>query len=327
MNVIVECVPNFSEGRDKGIIDEIVNSISKVKDIVILNVDMGYDANRTVVTFAGPPNSVAKAAFYGIEKAAELIDMRHHKGKHPRMGATDVCPMIPVKGISMLEVIQLAKQLAFRVGNELGIPVYMYEYSANSPHRKNLSDIRRGEYEGLEDKMKDPLWKPDFGPAKFNKKAGTTIIGARKFLIAYNVNLDTSDVEIAKLIARTIRESGYKQNGRHYPGKMKTLRAIGWYMPQYRFAQVSTNITDFEITPMHRVFEAVAEEAKKYHVEASGSELVGMIPEEAFTISMNQFNTNQEGLINLLGLNAVKPFNPEEHILERRIAALLAEQE
>jgi glutamate formiminotransferase len=326
MNAIVECVPNFSEGRDPAIINEIVSAIKSEKDIVVLNVDMGYDANRTVVTFAGPPKAVGRAAFAGIEKASQLIDMRNHKGKHPRMGATDVCPLIPVKGITMLEVIQVAKQLAFRVGSELNIPVYMYEYSANSPERKNLSDIRKGEYESLEDKMKDGKWKPDYGPAKFNKKAGSIVIGARKFLIAYNINLDTTNVEIAKLIARTIRESGFRHNDRHYPGKMKTLKAIGWYMPQYRCAQVSTNITDFEITPIHRVFEAVAEEAKKYHVEASGSELVGMIPEEAFTISVNQFNTNQEGLINLLGLNSVKPFNPEEHILERKIATLLAEK-
>jgi glutamate formiminotransferase/formiminotetrahydrofolate cyclodeaminase len=327
MNAIVECVPNFSEGRDPAIINEIVSAIKSEKDIVVLNVDMGYDANRTVVTFAGPPKAVGRAAFAGIEKASQLIDMRNHKGKHPRMGATDVCPLIPVKGITMLEVIQVAKQLAFRVGSELNIPVYMYEYNANSPERRNLSDIRKGEYEGLEDKIKDANWKPDYGPAKFNKKAGATIIGARKFLIAYNINLDTTNVEIAKLIARTIRESGYRHNDRHYPGKMKTLKAIGWYMPQYRCAQVSTNITDFEITPIHRVFEAVAEEAKKYHVEASGSELVGMIPEEAFMISLNQFNTNQEGLINLLGLNSVKPFNPEEHILERKIATLLAEKQ
>lgn len=326
MNAIVECVPNFSEGRDPAIINEIVSAIKSEKDIVVLNVDMGYDANRTVVTFAGPPKAVGRAAFAGIEKASQLIDMRNHKGKHPRMGATDVCPLIPVKGITMLEVIQVAKQLAFRVGSELNIPVYMYEYNANSPDRKNLSDIRKGEYEGLDDKIKDANWKPDYGPAKFNKKAGATIIGARKFLIAYNINLDTTNIEIAKLIARTIRESGYRHNDRHYPGKMKTLKAIGWYMPQFRCAQVSTNITDFEITPIHRVFEAVAEEAKKYHVEASGSELVGMIPEEAFMISMNQFNTNQEGLINLLGLNSVKPFNPEEHILERKIATLLAEK-
>lgn len=327
MNVIVECVPNFSEGRNLSIINQIVDAISTIRDIVILNVDIGYDANRTVVTFAGTPKAVAKAAFLGISKAAELIDMTAHKGKHPRMGATDVCPLIPIKGITMLEVIQLSKQLAFKVGNELGIPVYMYEYNSSHHKRKNLSDIRRGEYEGLEDKLNYPEWKPDFGPSKFNKKSGATIIGARKFLVAYNINLDTSNIEIANLIARTIRESGYVQNGRRYPGKMKTLKALGWYMPKYRCAQVSTNITDFEITPIHRVFEAVAEEAKKYHVEASGSELVGMIPEEAFNISMNQFNTNQEGLIKLLGLNSVKEFNPEEHIFERKIASMLAAKE
>jgi len=321
---IVECVPNFSEGRNEGIISEIVSAIKLIPEIKVLDVDPGYAANRTVVTFIGPPDGVERAAFSGIREAAELIDMRHHAGNHPRMGATDVCPFIPVQNFSMEECVQLSKRVAKRVGEELHIPVFLYEYSASAPHRKNLAQIRSGEYEGMREKLRDPAWQPDYGPNTLNEKAGVTAIGARKFLIAFNVNLNTADVDIAQDIARTIRTSGRSEET---PGRLQNVKAIGWHVPSYNCVQVSMNLTDYTVTPMHRAYEAVAAEAEKRGVRVTGSEIVGLVPWQAFRESGIYFleksgNTKPpdtkiiaEEAIDSLGLRDKTDFEPERKIL------------
>jgi glutamate formiminotransferase/formiminotetrahydrofolate cyclodeaminase len=259
MKQLIECVPNFSEGRDLNIIRQITDRIESVEGIKLLNVDPGNATNRTVVTFVGEPEAVIEAAFRGIAKAAELIDMSKHKGEHPRMGATDVCPLIPIAGITMEETVVYAKKLAEKVGKELNLPVYLYESAQSNPARKNLSIIRAGEYEGFFTKIKQAEWKPDFGPAEYSAKSGATVIGARDFLVAYNANLNTTSVRRANSVAFDIRENGRKiknEKGEDVvqPGTCKSVKAIGWFIEEYGIAQVSMNLTNINITPLHIAF-------------------------------------------------------------------------
>lgn len=344
---IIECVPNFSEGRDPVVIAQIAAAIKKVLGVVLLDIDPGKDANRTVITFVGDPESVVEAAFQAIKRAAAVIDMRRQQGAHPRIGATDVCPLIPVSGVSMEEVIACAHQLAKRVGEELNIPVYLYENAAFLPERKNLAAIRAGEYEGLEHRMENILWKPDFGKAEFNPRAGATVIGAREFLVAYNVNLNTSSVKLANAIAYDVREKGRikKENGKIItgengkpvwtPGLLKAVKAIGWYMDEYGFAQVSMNLVNLNITPLHIAFETCCKCAEKRGVKVTGSELIGLIPLQALLdtgryalqIQRQLAEVNDAALIQaairFLGLDSIRPFDPRKKVLEYRMQALL----
>jgi glutamate formiminotransferase/formiminotetrahydrofolate cyclodeaminase len=344
MRKIIECVPNFSEGRDMEVIRQITAAIESVEGISLLNVDPGASTNRTVVTFAGDPEAAVEAAFRGIQKAAELIDMRPHKGAHPRMGATDVCPFIPVSNVSWGEAIACANQLGKRVGEELGIPVYLYEKAAKDPARSNLSVIRSGEYEGFFEKIKEAAWKPDFGPAVFNEKSGATVIGAREFLVAYNVNLNTRAVRRATSVAFDVRENGRVKtddgtprgkpildgNGEpvRVPGMLKHVKAIGWYVEEYGLAQVSMNLTNIDETPLHAAFDACHEAAGKRGLRVTGSEVVGMLPKKCLVEAGKYFlrkqqwseGASEEELIGLairsMGLNELKPFDPKERIIE-----------
>ena len=344
MPALLECVPNFSEGNDLEVIRRITDRIEAVEGINLLDVDPGKAANRTVVTFVGPPDAVVKAAFAAIEKAAELIDMRNHSGKHPRIGATDVCPLVPVSGISMEETIALARSLAERVGRELQIPVYCYEQAAYTEKRRNLAYCRTGEYEGLAKRLEDPQWKPDFGPARFNAGAGATVIGARNFLAAYNVNLNTTSEHLAGVIAAEIREKGRPRkegmnvvrdaegNPLYNPGTLKGCKAIGWYIREYGIAQVSMNLTDISATPLHTVFEEVCRRAEALGLRVTGSELVGLVPKRGLTEAGRYFlhkqrrsaGVSEEELIRIacrsLGLGDLKPFVAKEKIIEYRIA-------
>jgi glutamate formiminotransferase/formiminotetrahydrofolate cyclodeaminase len=293
-NALIECVPNFSEGVDLGIIKQITDQIELVDGVMLLDVDPGKATNRTVVTFVGQPDAVIEAAYLAIKKAAELIDMSKHKGEHPRMGATDVCPLIPVSGITMEETILYAQKLGKRVGEELEIPVYLYESAQPNKLRNNLSVIRAGEYEGFFDKIKLPEWKPDFGPAKFNAKCGATVIGARDFLIAYNVNLNTKSVRLANSVAFDVREAGRVKregdkvtgkvlkdadgNDIRIPGTLKAVKAIGWFIEEYNVAQISMNLTNYKTTSVHQAFDEVCRSAQSRGLRVTGSELVGLIP-------------------------------------------------
>ena len=341
---LVECVPNFSEGRDLKKIEQITNEIQSVEGVKLLDVDPGKDTNRTVVTFVGEPEAVLEAAFKAIAKAAEVINMAQHHGAHARMGATDVCPFVPVSGVTMEECVELAKRLGQRVGEELGIPVYLYEYAATRPERRNLADIRAGEYEGLPEKMKDPDWQPDYGPAEFNARSGATVIGAREFLIAYNVNLNTRDRTLAREIAFTIRERGRAkrdENGNiirdengvalRIPGKFKECKAVGWYMEDFGRAQVSMNLTNYKVTPPHLVFDECCRLADQLGIRVTGSELVGLIPLQAMLEAGRHYLKKQgkttgvpeSELIHIavlsLGLDDLYPFKPEEKIIEYQI--------
>jgi len=338
---LVECVPNFSEGRDQARIDEITGEIKGVEGVRLLDVDPGKDTNRTVVTILGTPDEVVEAAFRAIRKAAEVIDMSKHSGAHARMGATDVCPFIPVSGMTMDDCVELARKLGRRVGEELGIPVYLYEYAASKPERRNLANIRAGEYEGLEAKLADPAWKPDFGPARFNPGAGATVIGAREFLIAYNVNLNTRDTRIAREIAFTIREKGrVKRDGNNRivrdengaavsePGLFKECKAVGWYMEDFGRAQVSINLTNYKVTPPHLVFDECVRIAAEHGARVTGSELVGLIPLEAFLESGRHYlrkmgkttGVPDSELVHTavlsLGLGDLYDFEPDKKIIE-----------
>ena len=349
MSKIIECVPNFSEGTDQTKINTIVSSIKSIQGVTVLDCDPGLDTNRTVVTFVGDPESVVEAAFQGIKCASELIDMSQHIGTHPRIGATDVCPIIPVSGISIEECIEYSNILARKVGLELNIPVYLYEKSAISPARENLASIRGGEYEGLEQKLKDKNWKPDFGPTKFNKSAGATVIGCREFLIAYNINLNTADKRLATDIAFEIREAGRSKRKKNpkssnlldgeiirhengspikVPGKFKYLKAIGWYVSEYNRAQISINFTNYKISPIHHVFDAVCDFAVKRGLRVTGSELVGLIPKSAL-IDAGKYYLKKQGrslgiseydilecAVQSLGLNDVSKFSSKEKIIE-----------
>lgn len=342
---IVECVPNFSEGRNRAVIDAIADAIRAVAGVRLLDVDPGATTNRTVYTFAGEPAAVEEAAFAAIRRGSELIDMRLHTGAHARQGACDVCPFVPVAGVTMEECVQMAKRLARRVGDELGIPVYLYAQAAAKPERVRLPDIRAGEYEALDTKLKDPAWKPDFGPAAFNARAGATAIGARSFLIAYNVNLNSTNVAVAKEIAAAIRETGrVKRDERgdkvidpdgnpvRMPGLFKHLQATGWLIPEYGRAQVTMNILDIEATPLHAVFDACCEIAAKLGARVTGSEIVGMVPRRVLIDAGMHFLKKQgstagvsesqliQTAIQSLGLGDVAPFDPTEKIIERHFA-------
>lgn len=330
---LIECVPNFSEGRDPAKIREITDQIESVEGVRLLDVDPGKATNRTVVTFVGNPEAVIEAAFRAIKKAGEVIDMHHHTGEHPRMGATDVCPLIPVSGISMEQTAAYAKKLGERVGNELGIPVYLYEHAQSNPARKNLSVIRGGEYEGFFKKIKQPEWKPDFGPDEFPASTGATVIGAREFLVAYNVNLNTTSVRRANAVAFDIREAGRKvkdENGNEVvkPGKLKAVKAIGWFIEEYGIAQVSINLTNISITPVHMAFDECVKSADSRGLRVTGSELVGLIPLQALLDAGKYFlnkqkrsvGVSEEELIRLavksLGLDELSPFDPNKKIIE-----------
>lgn len=341
---IIECVPNFSEGRDMELIRQITDEIEKCAGVKLLDVDPGKATNRTVVTFVGDPDSVVEAAFLSVRKASELIDMSKHSGEHPRMGATDVCPLIPVSGITMEETVVYARKLAERIGNELGISVYCYENAAFREERRNLASCRSGEYEGLVKKLTDPQWKPDFGPAKLNVRSGATAVGARDFLVAFNVNLNTTSVRRANAIAYDVREKGRpKREGDSItgkivkddkgepvmvPGSLKSVKAIGWYIEEYGIAQISMNLTNIAVTPVHIAFDEVCRKADARGVRVTGSELVGLIPLKSLLDAGKYFLRKQqrsagvpdEELIKIavrsLGLSDIREFRPEERIIE-----------
>ncbi len=334
---LIECVPNFSEGRDRAVIDAITAEIAATQGAVLLDVDPGAATNRTVVTFIGEPAVVEEAAFRSIKKAAAVIDMTRHHGEHPRMGATDVCPFIPVQGATMEDCVAIAKRLGKRVGDELGIPVYLYESAATRPERRSLADIRKGEYEALSEKMKDAAFTPDFGPARFNPEAGATVIGAREFLIAYNVNLNTRDKKLANTIAQALREAGKTKKGADgttttIPGRFKECRAVGWYIEEFGRAQVSINLTNYKVTPLHEVFDAACEEAAKLGLRVTGSELVGLIPREALLAAGDHYLAKQgktngvpekervHTAVLSLGLAELAPFDPNLKVIEYRYA-------
>jgi glutamate formiminotransferase/formiminotetrahydrofolate cyclodeaminase len=346
-NALIECVPNFSEGVDLGIIKQITDQIELVDGVILLDVDPGKATNRTVVTFVGQPDAVIEAAYLAIKKAAELIDMSKHKGEHPRMGATDVCPLIPVSGITMEETILYAQKLGKRVGEELEIPVYLYESAQPNKSRNNLSVIRAGEYEGFFDKIKLPEWKPDFGPAKFNAKCGATVIGARDFLIAYNVNLNTKSVRLANSVAFDVREAGRVKregdkvtgkvlkdadgNDIRIPGSLKAVKAIGWFIEEYNVAQISMNLTNYKTTSVHQAFDEVCRSAQSRGLRVSGSELVGLIPLSAMLDAGKHYlqkqnrsiGVSEQELIHIavksLGLDELAPFDPEKKIIEYKL--------
>ena len=329
---LIECVPNFSEGNDLNIIKQITNEIESVEGVRLLNVDPGKATNRTVVTMVGAPGPVVEAAYRAIKKAGELIDMSKHKGEHPRMGATDVCPLIPIANISMEETAAYAQQLAERVGEELGIPVYLYEAAQKDTSRNNLSVIRAGEYEGFFKKIKEPQWRPDFGPAEFDAKRGGTVIGARDFLVAYNINLNTTSTRRANAIAFDVREAGrnVEVEGKkiNQPGSLKSVKAIGWYIEEYGVAQISMNLTNINITPVHVAFDEVCTKATARGIRVTGSELVGLIPLKAMTDAGKYFlqkqkrstGVSEKELIKIaiksMGLDELGPFKPEERIIE-----------
>jgi len=347
MKQLIECVPNFSEGRDMSIIKQITDQIESVDGVKLLDVDPGAATNRTVVTMVGTPEEVIEAAFQAVKKASEIIDMSKHKGEHPRMGATDVCPLVPVSNITMEETVEYARKLAKRIGEELGIPIFCYENAAFIDKRKNLAYCRTGEYEGLAARMNKPEWKPDFGPAEFNAKSGATAVGARDFLVAYNINLNTTSTRRANAIAFDIRERGrvkregntltgkivVDENGNkvNIPGTLKAVKGIGWYIEEYGIAQISLNLTNISITPVHVAFEEASKKAAERGIRVTGSELVGLIPLNAMLDAGKYFLEKQKrslGVSNTelikiaiksLGLDDLKPFNPKEKIIEYMI--------
>ncbi|PIF06405.1 MAG: glutamate formimidoyltransferase [Draconibacterium sp.] len=347
MNKIIECVPNFSEGRNSGVIKQITNAIESVKKIRLLDVDPGKATNRTVVTFVGTPDDVIEAAFRGIKKASEVIDMRYHKGEHPRFGATDVCPLVPVANVSMEEAVEYARRLAKRVGEELGIPVFCYEFAAFATERNSLANCREGEYEALKERIASQQWKPDFGPVSWSEKvakSGAVAIGARNFLVAYNINLNTTSTRRANAIAFDVREAGrVEREGNpltgkikigadgdpiRIPGTLKKTRAIGWYIEEYNIAQISINLTDISVTPVHVAFDEVCEKARLRGIRVTGSELVGLIPLQAMLDAGRYFLKKQQrstGIsdseiikiaVKSLGLDELYPFDPKKKIIE-----------
>jgi glutamate formiminotransferase/formiminotetrahydrofolate cyclodeaminase len=351
MKQLIECVPNFSEGCNMAIIKQITDQIEAIEGVRLLDVDPGKATNRTVVTFVGTPDEVIEAAFQAVKKASEVIDMRTHKGEHPRFGATDVCPLIPIAGITMDEVVVYARKLAERIGNEIGIPVYCYENAAFTEERRNLANNRSGEYEGLHRKLNDPHWKPDFGPSVFNDKValtGATAVGARDFLVAYNINLNTTSVRRANAVAFDIREKGRPvregnlvtgkikkdENGKEIwnPGSLKACKAIGWFIEEYGIAQVSINLTNISITPVHIAFEESCLKAQDRGLRVTGSELIGLVPLKALTDAGKYFLRKQQRSVGVsegelvkiavksLGLDDLKPFNPNEKIIEYLLA-------
>lgn len=346
---IVECVPNVSEGRNQQVLDELAKVVRAVAGVTLLDVDPGAETNRTVFTFVGEKAPIAEAAFRFIEKAQSLIDMRGHRGEHARMGATDVCPFVPVSGVTMEECVELAKEVGARVGKELSIPVYLYEAAASSPQRRNLADIRKGEYEQLGTKLVDPTWKPDYGPAAFGdsqKKSGATVIGARPFLIAYNINLNTRDKKLANDVAFALRESGrakrddkgdfvFDAQGQKVmvPGRLKSVKATGWVIESYGCAQISMNLTDLAQTSLHAAFDACVEEATKRGLRVTGSELVGLVPRDSVLAAGRHYlqkMNKPDGVperelvhtaVRTLGLSEVAAFDADKKIIEYAIAA------
>jgi glutamate formiminotransferase/formiminotetrahydrofolate cyclodeaminase len=339
---LIECVPNFSEGRDMAVIKQITDAIEAVEGVTLLDVDPGKATNRTVVTFVGEPAAVVEAAFQAISKACQVIDMSKHSGEHPRMGATDVCPLVPVANISMDETADWARRLGERVGRELDLPVYLYESAAATPERKNLAIIRAGEYEGLPEKLTNPAWKPDFGPARFNPKSGATVIGARDFLVAYNINLNTTSVRRANSIAFDVREIGRVVNDRatgkplkdalgepiRQPGTLKGVKAIGWYIDEYGVAQISMNITNVRDSPLHQAFEECCKSADRRGMRVTGSELVGLVPLQVMLDAGRYFLHKQQRsagvseaelikiAVKSMGLDELGPFDPQRKIIE-----------
>ena len=341
---IIECVPNFSEGRNKVFINELKTIVINSENVHFLDIDPGYDTNRTVLTFIGEPESVIDTAYQLIKYASEFIDMRNHKGAHPRMGATDVCPLIPLQNVSMKECVKLSKILSKKVSNNLNIPIYLYENSANSKERSNLSNLRSGEYEEMNEKILKEKWIPDFPTNSFNIKSGVTAIGAREFLVAYNINLNTTDKKIATDIALDIREAGRLKRdtkgtvlrdsngkGLKKPGKFKFCKAVGWFIDEYNQAQVSINLTNYNKTSIHKVFDEVRIQARKRGFRVTGSEIVGLVPKKAL-IDAGCYYLNKQGksvgipeidIINLaiksLGLSDIVDFNPKMKIIENSL--------
>ena len=348
MNRVIECVPNFSEGRDVDVIDQITSQVETVEGVALLDVDPGKATNRTVVTFAGSPEAVVEAAVRAIQRASELIDMSKHHGEHPRFGATDVCPLVPISGVSMEEAARYAHTLARRLADEVGLTVYCYENAATRPERRNLAQVREGEYEGLADRLTDPDWAPDYGPAEFNPKSGATAVGARDFLVAYNVNLNTTSTRRANAIAFDVREKGRMrrhgdpltgevvrdENGEPVwdPGTLSAVKAIGWYLDDYGIAQVSMNLTNIAITPIHVAFDEVAERARERGIRATGSEIVGLVPLQAMLDAGRYFLHKQRrstGIsdselikiaVKSMGLDELGEFDPNKKIIEYVLA-------
>jgi glutamate formiminotransferase/formiminotetrahydrofolate cyclodeaminase len=346
MDKLVECVPNISEGKDKDKINDIVSVVETVEGVTLLDVDPGFETNRTVITFIGNPENIQEAAFLLVKRASELIDMSQHTGAHPRMGATDVCPFVPVSGVTMDDCVEIARKVAKRIGEELEIPTYLYENAASKPEWSNLAEVRKGEYEALEEKLKKPEWKPDFGPAKFNPKTGATAVGARNFLIAYNIDINSRDKKLAREIALEIREKGRAkrdENGNKIrdeegnlvrrPGKrgLDSCKATGWYIPEFGYAQVTMNLTNFLNTSVHHAFDASKDIADEIGVRLTGSEIVGLVPKKAMTDAGIHYlkktgrptGVPEKELVHIaiqsLGLNHTTKFDPNEKIIEYRV--------
>lgn len=343
---LVECVPNISEGRRAGIYDAVAAAAGSVGGVTLLNVDPGADTNRTVITFVGDPESVLEAAFRLVKKGVELIDMTTHRGAHPRIGAVDVVPFIPVADVTMDECADLARRLGERIGRELSVPVYLYEHACSAPHRRNLADIREGEYEGCAKKLLDPMWKPDYGPTEFVPRSGAIVVGARKFLVAYNVNLNTLDKRLANRVAFDIRERGRMKRDANdnplldekgeptwEPGLLKSVKAVGWVIPEFGTAQVSINLTDLDVTPLHVVFDTCEERARERGLRVTGSEIVGLVPLNVLLEAGRHYFAKMgrpTGLaesrllhmaIRTLGLSEVKEFDPRERVIEYRLGS------
>ena len=341
---LVECVPNISEGRRPEVYEAAAKAAASTPGVTLLNVDPGAETNRTVITFVGEPEAVLEGAFRLTARAIELIDMSTHHGAHPRIGAVDVVPFVPLSGVTMEDCVALAHRLGERVGNELGVPVYLYEYAASQPARRNLADVRAGEYEGLADKLRDRAWKPDFGPASFIPRSGGTVIGARRFLVAFNVNLNTLDKRLANRVALDVREKGRMRRDEHAqpvldatgnpvwdPGILKSVKAVGWVIPEFGCAQISMNLTDLDVTPLHVAFDTCDERARERGLRITGSELVGLVPKSALLAAGRHYlramgrstGVPESALIHVamrtLGLSEVKAFDPAERIIEYRL--------
>jgi glutamate formiminotransferase/formiminotetrahydrofolate cyclodeaminase len=341
---LVECVPNISEGRRADVVDAVAKAAAAVPGVTLLNVDPGAETNRTVITFVGEPEAVVEGAFRLTARALELIDMTAHRGAHPRIGAVDVVPFVPVAGVTMDDCVALARRLGERVGTELGVPIFLYEYAASRPSRRNLAEIRAGEYEGLADKLRDPQWQPDFGPARFVPRSGASVIGARKFLVAFNVNLNTLDKRLANRVALDVREKGRMRRDEHGqplrddqgnplwdPGLLKSVKAVGWVIPEFGCAQISMNLTDLDVTPLHVAFDTCDERARERGLRVTGSELVGLVPKSALLEAGSHYlrlmgrsagvpeGTLVHVAVQTLGLSEVKAFDPAERIIEHRL--------
>jgi glutamate formiminotransferase/formiminotetrahydrofolate cyclodeaminase len=347
MERIIECVPNFSEGRDPAVIRQITDQVGAVEGAKLLDVDPGHATNRTVVTIAGEPEAVIEAAVRAARKAAEVIDMRKHSGEHPRFGAMDVCPLVPISGVTMDETVEYARTLARRLGEEVGLTIFCYENAAFTEERRNLATVREGQYEGLADRLADPKWKPDFGPAAFNARSGATAVGARDFLVAYNVNLNTTSTRRANAIAFDVRERGrvkregdsltgkpvLDENGEKVwtPGSLKCVKGIGWFIEEYGVAQISMNLTNISVTPVHIAFDEVCEKARERGVRVTGSELVGLVPLHAMLEAGRYFLRKQQRstgvpdrelikiAVKSMGLDELGPFDPDEKIIEYKL--------